>query len=276
MLRATLLTSAAFALSGAFAVTHDASAQPAALTAAQIVEKNIAARGGLNEWRGVQTMSWSGKLDAGGNNQRVPKRPGEPPAPPRPAAESDAPQVQLPFVLEMARGRKSRLEIDFAGQTAVQVFDGAQGWKVRPFLNRYEVEPFRSEEVEAAEMQADLDGALVDYAAKGTRIELVGVEKVEGRDAYKLELTLQNQRVVHTWIDAKSFLDVKMDGTPRRLDGKEHAVAVFLRDYRTVNGLQIPHLMETVVEGLQRTQKIRIEKVVVNPNLDASRFVKPS
>jgi hypothetical protein len=69
---------------------------------------------------------------------------------------------------------------------------------------------------------------------------------------------------------------VKIDGTPRRLDGKEHAVEVFMRDYRPVNGLQIPHLLETTVQGVDRTEKILIEKVVVNPRLDESRFAKPT
>ncbi len=30
------------------------------LTAAQIVEKNVAARGGLDAWRKIQTMAWVG------------------------------------------------------------------------------------------------------------------------------------------------------------------------------------------------------------------------
>lgn len=276
MSRAIILTFAFLALSPALALTAKSATAPAKLTAAEIVDKNIAARGGLQKWRGVRTLSWSGKLDAGGNNQRYlnVKVPGMPP-PPQPSKDPAA-QVQLPFVFEMMRPRKSRLEIDFSGQTAVQVYDGTQGWKFRPYLNRHEVEPFTPAELEAAGAQSDLDGALVDYAAKGTKVELEGVEQVEGRDAYKLKLTLNNKHVVHQWIDAQSFLDVKVEGTPRKLDGKPHAVEIFLRDYRTVNGLQIPHVIETVVQGVRQTEKVQIEKVVVNPRLDESRFAKPT
>ena len=274
MSRPAVFTAALLALLTALAPA--AQAAPAKLSAAEIVDRNIVARGGLAKWRGVQTLSWSGKLDAGGNDQRLLnlRIPGMPPPPP-PSSEPPA-QVQLPFLLEMKRGRKSRLEIEFGGQTAVQIYDGTQGWKLRPFLNRNDVEPFTPAELEMAATQADLDGALVDYAAKGTRIELAGVEQVEGKDAYKLKLTLKNGRVLHEWIDAQSFLDVKIEGMPRKLDGKPHNVAVFMRDYRTVNGLQIPHLLETVVQGVQRTEKIQIEKVVVNPRLDEARFTKPT
>ena len=33
------------------------------------------------------------------------------------------------------------------------------------------------------------DGYLVDYAAKGSKVDLDGMEKVEGHDAYKLKVT---------------------------------------------------------------------------------------
>jgi outer membrane lipoprotein-sorting protein len=274
MLRATVLSCVLLGMAGTMAITNDAAAQPAKLSADEIISKNIVARGGLSAWRGVETLSWSGQLEAGGNSESHFDIPGQPPPPP-PSAEPAA-QVQLPFALEMARGSKQRWEIEFAGKTAVQVYDGKQGWKVRPFLNRTDVEPFTADELKAYATQADLDGALLDYAAKGTTIALEGVEKVEGKDAYKLKLTLKNKQVLHEWIDAASFLEVKIEGTPRKLDGKPHAVSVFLRDYRAVNGLMIPHLIETVVQGVQRTEKIQIEKVSVNPSIDATRFTKPT
>jgi hypothetical protein len=223
------------------------------LTAVQIVEKNVAARGGLQAWRAVQTLSMSGTVAAGGKQD-----------------------VQLPFVLEMKRQRKTRLELQFNGQTAVQVYDGTNGWKLRPFLNRHEVEPYSPDELKSASMQTDLDGPLVDYSAKGTKVELVGVQQVEGHDAYNLKLTLKNGQVQHIWVDAQTFLDVKIEGTPRRLNGKFHPVATYLRDYRSVNGLMIPYVNETVVEGVKKTEKIVVEKVIVNPNLEEARFSKPS
>src|SRR5206468_1177102 len=169
------------------------------------------------------------------------------------------------------------------GHTAVQVFDGTQGWKVRPFLNRNEVEPFTAEELKLAAVQADLDGHLVDYAAKGTKLELAGMEKVEDRDTYKLKLTLRNGQALHVWIDAQTFLERKMEGQPHRMDGVYHATEVYFRDYQAVNGLQIPLVLETRVLPVGRTalglkdtpvpaEKITIEKVVVNPELDASVF----
>jgi len=258
----------------------------AKLSATDIAAKNVAARGGLQAWRAVQTMAMSGKMGAGGNQRAaqpipVPGKKGRLAMPKRPSEE-----VQLPFVMELARPRKMRLELQFNGQTAIQVFDGANGWKVRPFLNRREVEPYTAEEMKMASAQSDLDGPLVDYAAKGTKIDLDGIEKVGDRDSYKLKLTLKGGQETHVWVDAETFLETKIEGQPRRLDGTYHPVEVYYRDYRSVSGLRIPFVLETKVLPVAKTatgfkdppvpvEKLIIEKVTVNPKLDDSQFSKP-
>jgi hypothetical protein len=181
-----------------------------------------------------------------------------------------------------------RYEIQFNKKTAVQIYNGSQGWKLRPFLNRLQVEPYTDEELKIAAQQPDLDGALMNYPEKGTRVELEGQEKVEGRDTYKLKLTASDNHVTHVWIDAQTFLETKIDGQPRKLDGKMHNVEIYLRDYRDVSGLKFPFVLEThvlpvaVPAGQKRiatsynSEKIFIEKIVVNPTLNAKDFEKPT
>ena len=157
----------------------------------------------------------------------------------------------------------------------MQVYDGSNGWKVRPYLNRGDVEPFTAEEAKSEAEKAEMDGPLIDYAAKGTKVELAGVEPVEGHDAYKLKLTTKSGDVQHVWIDEKSFLDVKVDGLPRRMDGRMRNVWVYQRDFRPVQGLMMPFAYETAVEGFPQTHKMTIQTVTVNGALDDSRFAKP-
>lgn len=287
MLKRLLGIWAILMVAAAMAAAGDDSKSPARLSAADIASRNVAARGGLQAWRAVQTLSLSGKLGAGGNQRAtlefptsIPKAAASLPRP-RPAEE-----VQLPFLMELERPRKIRFELQFNGQTAVQVYDGAHGWKLRPFLNRLQVEPYTAEELKIASTQADLDGFLVDYAAKGTRIELEGVEKVEDRNDYRLKLTLKTGRTLHLWVDSETFLETKIEGQPRRLDGTDHPIEVYFRDYRPVGGLKIPYLLETKVLPVGKTtlglrdtpiptERIIIENVLVNPKLDESRFAKP-
>ena len=287
MFKRSLLGFVSLAFAVALAATPNTPPSQPNLSASEIADKNVAARGGLQAWRAVHTMSLAGKLGAGGNQRGTLHTPSAIPGkvtremlPTRPTKE-----VELPFVLELMRTRKARLELQFNGQTAIQVYDGTNGWKLRPYLNRHVVEPFTEEEIKSASLQQDLDGPLVDYAAKGTKIELVGVEKVENRDTYKLKLTMKSGETIHIWIDAQTFLETKMEGQPRRLDGIYHPVEIYYRDYRPVNGLQVPFMMETKVLPVAQTvmgmrepnvpvERIVVEKVEVNPKLDESLFTK--
>ena len=262
----------ALAISSAFAQKASSAAN---LTAEQVVEKNIAARGGLSAWHAVQTLSMSGKMQAGGNDQqasslRVPGAVAASAVPKQRPAE----QVWLTFRKEMKRPHKSRFELDFRGEPAVQVFDGTNGWRLRPFLNRHQVEPYTPDQLKDASRELDLDGPLVDYAAKGTKIAVEGVEKVEGQDNYRLKLTFKSGESLKVWVNAQTFLETKIEGLPRRLDGKMHTVEVYYRDYKPVSGLMMPYLLETVTQGVKQTEKTEIEKITVNPKLDDTRFAK--
>ena len=278
--------STAFAIP--LAAAPNTSAPRAQLSAAEIVNNNVAARGGLEAWRAVQALSLQGKMGAGGNKRAALAVPMPDPKADRQQAllpQRPTEEAQLPFLLELKRPRKQRLELQFKGQTAIQVFDGTNGWKLRPFLNRSEVEPFTAEELRRASMQTELDGPLVDYAAKGTHVELDGTEKVEGRDTYRIRVTEKTGHTFHVWIDAKTFLEAKIEGQPRRLDGTDHGVEIYYRDYRTVDGLQIPFVLETRVLPVGRNslgmrdtpvppETIVIEKVVVNPKMEENLFSK--
>jgi hypothetical protein len=186
-------------------------------------------------------------------------------------AEPSSP-VRLPFQLDLQRPNKSRLEVIFQGDTAVQVFDGQQGWKLRPYLGRRDAEPFTPEELRITASQQPLDGVLINYAAKGSRVELAGTDTVDGRAAYKLKVTLKNHEVRQVWVDAKTFLDVKIDAKPRWWDGKMRTVETYFRDYRPVQGLMVAHRLETRVAGISGAENIYIENVVLNPDWAEQHF----
>jgi hypothetical protein len=236
-----------------------------ALTAEQIVERNVTARGGLVAWKAVQTMSWKGKMGAGGTTYMTVSAKGR-------LQQKEREEMQLPYRLEFKRPLKSRLELDFNGQTAVQVYDGVKGWKWRPYLGRDEWQPYSADELRQAAAEPGIDGYLIDHAGKGAKVELAGTDKVEGHAAYKLKVTRKDGQVRQVWVDGQSFLELKVDGAPRRLDGKLHAVAVYLRDYKQDQGLMVPHLQETVVQGVPKNEKVTIESVTLNPPLDDARF----
>lgn len=222
------------------------------LTAAQIVARNVKARGGNRAWKLVQTLTLTGKLEGGGKKNS-----------------------KLSFSMRLKRPHKSRLEITFQNKKAVQVYDGKHGWKVRPFLGRNDAEPFSPSEAKAASEWQELDGPLIAHVRKGIKVSVEGMDKVEKHDAYKLKLTMKDGEIRHLWVDAKTFLELKIDGQPRKMNGKLHHVAVYYRDYHSEHGLTVPHVFETAVDGVKQSYKMHIDTVSVNQKLDDKLFEKP-
>jgi hypothetical protein len=218
-------------------------------SAARIAERNVQARGGAAAWRAVRSISFGGEMEAGGTSHAL-----------------------LPVVLDLMRPHMSRVELQFQGKTSLQVFDGSSGWKLRPYLGRGDVEPYTAEEAADAAAELELDGPLVDYQARGTRITLEATEVIEGQQTFRLKAIFRDGRTRKIWIDAKTYLEVKMEGTPRRVDGRLHAVESWFRDFRPVEGMMVPYVVETAVEGIKQRHRMVFTEVKVNPPLQAAMF----
>jgi outer membrane lipoprotein-sorting protein len=227
-------------------------ASPAgAQTVDELIAKNLEARGGLDKLKAVKTLRLSGKMTMG-------------------------PGMEAPVILELKRPNSVRMEFTFQGMTGVQAYDGASGWMITPFGGKTDPEPMSPEDARDAEEQSDLDGPLVDYKSKGHTVELVGKEKVEGSDAYKLKVTLKNGTVNYTYLDADSYLTIREESR-RTVRGSEVEVESTIGDYKDVGGgLLMPHSIENGTKGQPQKQNILVEKVELNPPLDDARFKMPA
>jgi hypothetical protein len=168
-----------------------------------------------------------------------------------------------------------RMEFTFQGMTGVQAFDGTTAWSVMPFMGKTDPEAMPEEERKAMEELADMDGLLMDYKEKGRQVEYVGKEDLEGTPVHKLKVTQKNGDIAFVYIDAEQFLQLKQTGK-RTLRGQEIESQMTFGDFKTVDGLVIPHSMEQKMTGAPAGMVMTITKVEVNPGLEGSRFAMPA
>ena len=181
----------------------------------------------------------------------------------------------MPFTLELKRPHKMRLEMNLGDTTALQLFDGNQGWTVQPSPKGPVVRAFSAAEAAAAAEQVDPEGPLIDAAAKGNAVALEGEDTVEGHRAYKLALTLKNGQLRHIWLDAQTYLDLKIDGS-RIIEGRSWPVETYFYDWKTVSGLRLPYRIETAVNDVRTSSRIVVERALINPPLPDEKFALPA
>src|ERR1700730_6581706 len=187
-MHATILTALAAAVAVAALAAKEGRAPVARLSAEQIVAKSVAARGGLDAWRKVETMMWFGHIES-----------------------AHAPAPIMRFVLSQKRPDKMRFEIDAMQDRTLRVFAGLRGCIMRPSHGRPEVQPYTIDEVRFAQSGPDIDGPLIDYAQKGSSVSLAGLEQIEKREAYHLIVRTATGENQHVWVDAETFLEIRYD-----------------------------------------------------------------
>ena len=184
------------------------------------------------------------------------------------------PGMEAPGTLIQKRPMMAHLEFTIQGLTAVQGYDGKTAWQIMPFMGKKDPELMSADEAKEMEETADLDGPLMDYKDKGNQVELLGKEKVEGTDAYKLKVTLKNGDIQTVYIDADSFLSIKEE-TKRTVRGTDHDVESSIGDYKEVDGIVFPFAVESGVKGGTEKQKITISKIELNVPVDDAIFKMP-
>ncbi|MFD1143651.1 outer membrane lipoprotein-sorting protein [Larkinella insperata] len=217
-----------------------------AQTVDEIVNKHVAALGGKDKLNGVKTLYTERSLSVQG--------------------------MEIPTKTTLVVGKALRTESTVMGNTMVQVVDGTSGWMVRPAMMGGTGDP----EVMPAEMvkqqlgQLDPFGPLVDYQQKGHKVELVGKEKVDGKDTYHLKITTKEGQVLEEYLDANTYLlnrlKVSINGQQGEMD---------FSDYKSVEG--IPFANTTEMASNQAGNLVFItNKVTINGPVDEAIFKKPA
>jgi len=216
----------------------------------ELVSRNVEARGGAEAWSNVSSMRMSGQIDLGQG-------------------------MHVPYVLEQKRPGKMCLEFVFEEETAIQCADGKTGWKVTPFRGRTFPEPMTDRELRETADSTDPYGLLIDFAARGHEVELLGQEAVKGRVTYKLQVTLPGGAIRWLYLDVESALEVKLEAI-RMIAGNEQRIETFFYDWQPVDGLLIARRQESRPVGAEDTNFLTVEEVSVNPPLDDARFAMPA
>ncbi len=215
-----------------------------------VLAKCFQAQGGLDKLKKVQTVRMVGRMQVG-------------------------PGMEAPITLDKKRPKLELMEFVFSGMTGLQGYDGQRGWQLMPFMGQKTAEPLSEDDSKLAADQADFDGPLVDWKAKGNTVELAGKESVDGADAYKLKVTHKSGRVEYYYVDAETYLVVKREGK-QVTRGTEMETETSLGDYKEVAGLMFPYSITMGAKGSERKQSLTIDSIAVDVPMDDSHFAMPA
>jgi len=220
-------------------------------TVDELVAKNVAAKGGADALRALQSVRFTGKMLVNEG------------------------QIQLAYIETKKRPGEVRSEFTLQGMTAIQAYDSQQGWKVSPFQGRKDPEKMSADDTKSLMEEAEIDGPLVDWKAKGSTVEYLGTEDVDGTLAHKLKVVRKNGDVTFVYLDPDAFLEIRKT-TQRVEQGAQVEVETDVGDYEKIAGVFLPFSIESGRKGDPDKQKIIIDKAEGNIPVDDAIFRFPT
>ncbi len=209
----------------------------------EVLAKHAAAHGGIEKWRAVNSLIVTGTQVAFSSS--------------------------APFVFEWQRPDSSRFEHSMLGRKVTVAHDGSTTWWIHNLLGIEQPAAVPEAQAALARRAADFESPLIDAAAKGNKVELLGKEELDGQPAFKLKLTRRDGAEETWYLDATTGLELaRLDRTLDLPDPEERWT--HYSDFRAVEGLVIPHRQDQ--EYGIRHVSLTVEKVQVNPEIQAGRF----
>src|SRR5438067_4615181 len=220
-------------------------------TVDELVAKNIEAKGGATALNNLQTLRSTGTL-------LLPVQG----------------QIELGYLQTKKRPDEVRTEASLQGMTQIEPYDGKEGWRVSPFFGRKDPERMSGDDVKALIEDSEIDGPLVDWQKKGSTVEYLGTEDVDGTPAHKLKVVRKNGDVSFVYLDPDHFLEIRVV-TGRMRHGAYEEVETDLGDYEKAGGVFVPTSIESGRKGAPDKQRIIIDKVEANVPVEDAIFHFP-
>jgi hypothetical protein len=219
-------------------------------TADELIAKNIQARGGMEKIKAIKTMRVTGKFEGGGG-----------------FTASVGQENQRPNLL--------RETFRLQGMTAVQAYDGSAGWQIQPFGGKKDPELMGEDDVRDLLLDADFDGPLVDYKEKGSTVEYMGHDVVDGDDALRLKVTLKNGDIFYCYLDPDTFIEIRRE-IQQFIRGSVRDRVMGFGSYKPVAGVMYPFSISQGPKSHPDDQTTTIQKMEANVTIDPADFMLPA
>jgi hypothetical protein len=211
-----------------------------AQTADEIIAKHIQAVGGADNWKKVNSLSMEGTLIVQGTT------------------------VNMTQTVLHQKG--NRQDILVMGMKGFMIMTPTAGWKFEPYNGQAAPEPMTPEDVAENQSELDVQGVLIDYAAKGHTVEYIGKDDVEGTDCFKMKVNLKGGKSDTYFFDAKSYLLIRTI-SKQKSNGQEMEITTNFSNYEK----QPEGILVAKSIGLPFGE-LNITKVTINPAVDENIF----
>ncbi len=179
---------------------------------------------------------------------------------------------QVAVKVTKVQGKLYRNDFTFGDDKGYSIVTPGAGWSYIPMRSQ-RAEPIAESRLKAMQAELDIAGPLIDHAAKGNKAEALGKENIDGKEAYKIKLTLSTGKQITYYIDTHDYLLIQTKQMRAGLGGNEDEkeVVTNFSDYKPVDGLMFPYTVSNPGDG-PGAGSITFTKIEINKAIDESLY----
>jgi len=180
---------------------------------------------------------------------------------------------ESPTKTYIVNGKNYRSESDFGGQTMVQVVNDKSGWAIVPFGGSPDPAAMTDDQFKSSADQVYAADPLADYAVNGAKVELLGQEKVNNANAYKIKYTNKFGIETTYYIDPSTYYIIQSVKQAEVMGQSVTVTTTYSNYQKTDFGVFMPYT--TNVDMGQFALTVNTKKVEVNKEIDPKIFEMP-
>lgn len=164
-----------------------------------------------------------------------------------------------------------RITGNVAGVVFDRGFDGTTAFEVNSATGTRLIE---GSERDLMQMQS-LVNPLEIIGTYFQHIENLGVEQLDGRDTYKVELTTKDSEKLNEWFDVESGLLTQTQFATEIANAGKIEIVITFSDWQDQGGVKVPMRMKQLIQPYGIEQVYEFTKMETNVDLPADRFALP-
>lgn len=191
--------------------------------------------------------------------------------------------MEIPMEIVRLKDGRTITSMSIQGQTYhQQTFDGETLWGHN--MMTQQPEKMDAELTENFKLSInDFPNEFVNYKEKGYTVELLGKETIDGAEAFKVKVIKepimvdgkQEDDISFYYFDTENYVPIAMSMEVKSGPGKGITQTISFSDYQEVNGLYFAHSLNIGAEGQPTSVPMTIEKIELNPTVEAASFAFP-
>jgi len=213
-----------------------------AQTADEIIQKHIAAIGGLDNWNKIKTMKKVGSMSMQG--------------------------MEIGMTLTVANDKGVRTDISAMGMSGYVIVTPKEGWMYLPFQGQDKVTPIPAEQLKSAQNQMNVKSDQLLDKSNVKKADFIGKDTVNNISCLKVKITDNDGNEKTAFFDATTYYIVHEERKMKVQDEEQEVAINYSNFQKQPEGIVIPM---TVTSPMGQGD-ITFKSIEINKTVDDKTF----